>query len=178
MPVVYLPFVLTRTSLWYTAYGRLKPGVSLDQARADLAVVQARNAQQYPDTDRDVGVYVASLKDTVVGAVRGSLWLLFGAVTVLLSIAATNIAALLLSRAARRRQEVGVRFSLGASRWSVAAQMLTETFLLALGGAALGLAIAIGGAAALTALVPTLPRIDEVALDGRVLIYIAVSTLR
>ena len=77
-------------------------------------MIQRRLAEQYPDTDRDVGVYVEQLKETTVGSVRGSLWLLFGAVSVLLLIASTNIAALLLARAAKRSQEISVRLSLGA----------------------------------------------------------------
>ena len=66
--------------LWYSAFGRLEPGVSVEQARADLEVVQARLAERYPETDRDVGIYVEPLKETTVGGVRSSLWLVFGAV--------------------------------------------------------------------------------------------------
>jgi predicted permease len=99
---------------WYTGIGRLKPGVTLDQARADLELVQARLGSEYPESDADVRVRIAPLKDVLVGGVRESFWLLFGAVTVLLAIACANIASLLLSRASRRRQEIAIRFSVGA----------------------------------------------------------------
>ena len=145
--------------------------MSLEQARADLGRVQARLAEQYPETDRNVGVLIEPLKETTVSSVRGSLWLLFGAVSVLLLIACTNIAALLLSRAARREQELSVRLSLGASRWTVAAQTLTETALLAVVGAVLGLLVAGAASTAVRGFVPEFPRIDEIALDGRVLLY-------
>lgn len=156
---------------WYTGVGRLKPGVTPAQARADLAVVQMQLGEQYPDPDREIGVHVEPLKETVVGGIRGSLWLLFGAVSVLLLIACTNIAALLLARAARRRQEVAIRLSLGASRAAVVGQLLTETAVLAVAGAALGLLVAAGAAAAFRVLAPELPRLEEVAIDGRILLY-------
>ena len=132
---------------WYTGIGRLKPGVTPEQARADLAIVQRRLGEEYPDTDADIGVRIVSYKETVVDGIRGSLWLLFGAVSVLLLIACTNIAALLLSRATRREHEIAVRLSLGASRAVVAGQLVAETAVLAFAGAAAGLLVAAGGAA-------------------------------
>jgi predicted permease len=170
-PTVYEPFVLGRGNLWMRGYGRLEPGVSVEQARADLQLIQRRLAEQYPDTDRDVGVYVEPLKETTVGSVRGSLWLLFGAVSVLLLIASTNIAALLLARAAKRSQEISVRLSLGAPPASIRSQIFVETAVLAVGGALLGLLVAIGASAALRRLAPDFPRIDELALDGGILLY-------
>ncbi len=154
-----------------TAIGRLKAGVTIDQARADLATVQQRLGEQFPDTDRDMTVAVTPLKDAVVGTVGRSLWLLFGAVSVLLLIACTNIATLLLARGAQRQQEVAVRYSLGASRRAVAAQLLTEATLLAVAGATVGLLVAAGTSGALRRLAPDLPRLDEVGLDGRILVY-------
>ena len=133
------PWGQLRTQTRYTGIGRLKPGVTIEQARADLERVQASLAAQYPDTDRQIGVRLVPLKETVVGSTRPSLWILFGAVSVLLLIACINIAALLLSRAARR-QKILVRYSLGGSRASVAAQLLTEAGVLAFIGAAVGLA--------------------------------------
>ena len=177
VPRVYFPYVMSRNNLWYRGYGRLKRGVSAEQAHADLARVQAALGEEYPDTDRDVGVAVVPLKETTVGSVRGSLWLLFGAVSVLLLIASTNIAALLLSRAARREQEISIRLSLGASRRSLAVAMLTETAVLALFGAALGLVVAAGAAAAFRAFAPRFPRVEEIAIDGRILLYTLVSIL-
>jgi len=109
--------------------------------------------------------------------VRGSLWLLFGAVSVLLLIACTNVAALLLSRATRREREVALRFSLGASRSNVAAQLLTETALLAFAGAAAGLLVAASASAAIRAWAPELPRLNEVGIDARILMYTMASAV-
>ena len=109
------PWAQSRALTWLTGIGRLRQGVTLAQAETDLNRVQTYLASQYPDTDRDVRVRVTPLKDTVVGDSRASLWLLFGSVSVLLLIACTNIAALLLSRAANREQEIAVRYSLGVA---------------------------------------------------------------
>ncbi len=172
---VYFPYVTQRGNAWFRTYGRLKPGVTLDQARADLDVVQAQLATEFPDTDRDLAPEVQPLKDTVIGDVRGSLWLLFAAVSVLLLIACTNIASLLLSRATQREQEIAVRFSLGSSRAAVAAQVLVETGVLALVGASLGLLVAAGASLALRSVAAGFPRIDELVIDAPVLLYTAGS---
>jgi putative ABC transport system permease protein len=170
-PTINEPFVLQRTNLWYDGFGRLEPGVSVEQARADLELIQRRLTEQYPDTDRNVGVYVAPLKETTIGSARGSLWLLFGAVSVLLLIASTNIAALLLARAAKRSQEISVRLSLGAQPALIRSLILVETAVLAVAGAALGLVVAVGAATALRRLAPNFPRIEELSLDSGILIY-------
>jgi putative ABC transport system permease protein len=141
-----------RQATWYTGIGRLEAGVTLSQARADLAAVQTRLGEQYPDSDRDITVLLEPLKETIVGRYRASLWLLFGGVTALLLITCSNVAALLLSRATQRRSEVAIRLALGASRTTVAAQLLTETGVLALTGSALGLAVAAIVGAALRSL--------------------------
>jgi predicted permease len=167
----------SRQLQWYVGVGRLKSGVTLEQALADLAVVQTRLAKAYPATDAEIGVRIAPYKETVIGGVRGSLWLLFGAVSVLLLIACSNIAALLLSRAARREQEVALRFSLGASRAAVTGQLLTETALLAFAGAAAGLLVAAGASAAIRIWAPDLPRLDEIGIDARILTYTMASAV-
>jgi predicted permease len=177
VPRSYLPFMTQRTLLWYAAYGRLKPGVTIEQARADLGTIQAQLGVQFPDTDREVGVHMEPLKDSVVGAVRGSLWVVFGAVSLLVLIAATNVAALLLARAARRKQEIAVRLSLGASSLSVLSQSLIETAVLAVAGAGLGLAISTALSVGLRAWIADLPRIDELAFGGGVLLYTAVAVV-
>jgi len=156
---------------WFTGIGRLKPGVTLEQAREDLKSVQARLAMQFPDTDRDVAVRIEPLKETVVGGARRSLWLVFGAVSVLLLIACTNIAALLLSRATQREHEVSVRFALGASRTAVCGQLLAEAGVLGLAGAALGVPVALAAARVIQGLAPDLPRLDEVTIGARSLLY-------
>ncbi|MGH9159885.1 MAG: ADOP family duplicated permease [Vicinamibacteraceae bacterium] len=166
-----------RYATWYDGIGRLKPNVTFQQGRDNLAAVQAQLAEQYPDPDATIGVNVAPLKATMVRGVRSSLWLLFGAVSVLLLIACTNIAALLLSRAAHRRQEISVRLALGASRATVAAQLLTETAVLAFAGGTFGLVVAAGASAALRSVAADLPRTEEITLDGRILLYTLASTV-
>jgi predicted permease len=171
------PWSLSRTQTWFTGIGRLKPGVTLEQARADLERVQAQLGAQYPDTDRGLGVRIVPLKDTVVSGTRTSLWVLYGAVSVLLLIACTNIAALLLSRAARREHEIAIRYSLGASRTAVAMQLLTEAAVLSFVGAVIGVGIAVGASRALRLLASDLPRVGEIAIDARILLYTMISTL-
>ena len=165
------PFAQRRELTWFTVYGRMKPGVTVAQARADLAVVQANLGRQFPKTDASLAATVEPLKDLTVGGIRGSLWILFGSVTLLLLIACSNIAALLLSRAAGRRREIALRFSLGATRASVAAQLLAEVLILAAAGAGVGLFLAAASARVFRFLARDLPRVDEIALDWRVVLY-------
>jgi putative ABC transport system permease protein len=171
------PYAQSRQVTWYSGIGRLLPGITPAQARENLRAVQAQLAGQYPDTDATVGADVEPLKQSTVAAVGPSLWLLFGAVTILLLIACTNIAALLLARAAHRRHEIAVRVSLGASRRAVAAQLLTETAVVALAGGAGGLLMAFGAARVLRAAAAALPRIEELAVDWRVLLYTLACTV-
>jgi putative ABC transport system permease protein len=165
------PYAQSRESAWFTAFGRLKPGVTLDQAQANLASVQANLGRQFPKTDASVSVSVKPLKEATVGGVKESLWILFASVSLLLLIACTNIAALLLSRAAERQHEISIRFSLGASRAAVVAQLLTEVLVLALAGAALGLAIAGEASRVFRALAKDLPRVEEIRLDWSIVLY-------
>jgi putative ABC transport system permease protein len=171
------PWGLNRTFNSDTAIGRLRPGVTIEQARTDLARVQARLGERYPETDDGLTPGVVPLKEVMVGDVRGSLWLLFGAVSLLLLIACTNIAALLLSRATRQGHEIAVRYALGASRAAVTGHVLAEAGVLAGAGAAVGLLVAVGGATLLRRLAPTLPRLDEAVIDVRVLLYTAVTAV-
>ena len=165
------PFARGRDLTWFNGIGRLKPGVPLAQARADLATLQADLGREFPKTDSQIRAVVEPLKEQTVGGVRQSLWVVFGAVTLLLLIACTNIAALLLSRAAGRQHEIAVHFSLGASRASVAGQLLMEIFLLALTGAGVGLGLASAATHVFRVLAKDLPRVDEIGLDWRIVVY-------
>ncbi|HTS13830.1 MAG TPA: ABC transporter permease [Candidatus Limnocylindrales bacterium] len=165
------PFAQSRDSTWFTVIGRLKRGVTLAQSRANLATVQAQLGRQYPKPDADLAVDVQPLKETTVGGVRGSLWILFGSVSLLLLIACTNIVALLLARASQRELEISVRFSLGASRPAIMGQLLTEVFVLAVTGAVLGLVIAGAASRVFRTLAANLPRVDEIHLDARIVLY-------
>ena len=165
------PYAQRRDETWFTVIGRMKPGVSLRHALADMATVQARLGQQFPKTDADLQVLATPLKDTIVSDVRDDLWLLYGSVTLLLLIACSNIAALLLARTAGREHEISIRFSLGASRRAVIGQLLTEVFFLALIGSLLGLLIAAGAARAFHLLADTLPRATEISLNWTIVFY-------
>jgi putative ABC transport system permease protein len=167
----------SRLATWYTGIGRLRPAVTVDQARADLAAVQARLGGQFPNSDREITVLVEPLKETLVGDSRASLWLLFGAVSALLLITCTNIAALLLSRGSQRRREVSIRLALGASRRAVVAHLMTETGVLVFAGSVIGLLLAAGASAAFRSVAADIPRADEIALDGRLLLYSLASAL-
>jgi len=165
------PYSQDRSSTWFTVIGRLKPGATLAQAAADLTAVQAHLGKEYPKTDADLKVRIEPLKETTVGGVRRSLWILFGSVSLLLLIACTNIAALLLARASERQREISVRFALGASRATVVGQLLTEAFVLALAGSVAGVGVAAGGSSVFASLAKSLPRVEEIALDWRIVLY-------
>ena len=165
------PYAQRREDPWFTVIGRMKPGVTSAQAIADLSTVQAQLGRQYPKTDGDLQVLATPLKNTVIGDIGDSLWLLYGSVTLLLLIACSNIAALLLARTAGREHEVSIRFSLGASRRAIVGQFLTEVFSLALLGSLLGLILAAVAARAFHLLAGTLPRATEISLNGRIVLY-------
>jgi predicted permease len=165
------PFARRRDSTWFTVIGRLKTGVHLAEASADLATVQTQLGAQFPKTDHDLIVQATALKETVVGGVRDSMWLLYGSVSLLLLIACSNIGALLLARTADREHEISVRFSLGASRSTIVAQLLTEMLGLATAGSLLGLLVAAAAARAFHLLSHQLPRTDEITLNWRIVAY-------
>jgi predicted permease len=160
-----------RENNWFIVIGRLKTGVTISQARANLATVQAQLGREFPKTDAQLSVGIEPLKETTIADSRRSLWLLFGSVTLLLLIACTNIVALLLSRSAQRQHEISVRFSLGAPRGALIAQLLTETFLLAFIGSGLGLFLAAAASDIFRSLAAQLPRVEEIHLDTRIVLY-------
>jgi putative ABC transport system permease protein len=172
-----VPMAQSREWTWYLAIGRLKPGVTLEQARANLATVQKQLGSAFPKTDADLTVGMEPLKEKTIGGVRRSLWILYGSVSLLLLIACTNIIALLLARAAQRQHEISVRFSLGGSRMAIVNQLLTEVFVLALAGAALGLLVANAASKVFRTLAANLPRVEEIRLDWRIVLYSLVCSV-
>jgi predicted permease len=150
--------------------GKLKSGVSRAQAQADLAVLAARQEREYPEINTNVGVEVKALHEVLTGRVQLGLWVLLGAVGMVLLIACVNVANLLLARAAGRQTELAIRTALGADRWRVIRQLLTECLLLSLGGCLLGVLLAYQGVGWLTRTnAGNLPRVEEISVNGRVL---------
>jgi predicted permease len=149
---------------------RLKPGVSIAQAQAEMSAIQKNLDELYPIDDRDLGAYVVSLKADLLGDTGGLLLLLLGAVGLVLLIACANVANLVLARSASRTRELAVRSALGASRMRLIRQLLTESVLLSLIGGSLGLVLAAVGVKPLLAtLGQDLPRVHEIGLNLPVL---------
>lgn len=158
--------------------GRMKEGVSLAQARADMDGVARNLAAAYPDADKDVGIAITPLKEAMVSNIQPFLLVLLAAVGFVLLIACVNIANLLLARSTGRAREFAIRAALGASQGRVVRQLLTESVLLAVAGGALGLLLASWGTSAALTIVPsTLPRANDVRIDPHVLLFTLIVSL-
>jgi predicted permease len=161
-----------RISMGMNSIGRLRAGVSIDQARAEMNRIAENLAEAYPEADKGSGISLVPLKTDVVGNVKGILLVLLGAVSFVLLIACANVANLLLARSTGRTREFAIRAALGASPARVIRQLLTESVLLGIAGGCLGLLLAkLGVRVLVAALADTLPRAAEILLDGHVLFY-------
>ena len=169
------PENLNRTAYNYPTVAKLKVGVTLESAKTHLETIGARLATSFPDSNRNKSFTVTPLRDQLVGPVRTTLYFLMGAVVLVLLIACTNVADLMLARATARSREMAVRAALGAGRWHIIRPLLAESAILAIAGGSLGLLLAQLGTDVLLRVsagrIP-LPRLDEVHIDGAVLAFV------
>ena len=144
-PLDFEPRDMTRDYHWFMSYARLKPGVTLEKAQAEMNTIGARIADAFPQSNKGWGVTVERFEDQLVGQnLRRSLYVLLAAVGAILLIGCANLANLSLARGTAREREIAVRASLGAGRWRLIRQLLTENLFIALGGGLLGLAAGYG----------------------------------
>ncbi|MDX2151702.1 MAG: ABC transporter permease [Bryobacteraceae bacterium] len=167
----------SRAATYMTVTGRLKPGITREQARQDMARIAAELEAEHPRTNQGVGVRLIPIADYLTDGVRPVLWILFGAASLLLVAACANVGGLLLARGVERRHELAVRSAIGGSTRRLVRQLLTETGLLALAGGLGGVAIAYGALRLLMFLPPSqVPRIEYVGLSGAVLLFCCAVT--
>jgi predicted permease len=180
---LFFPFPLSaQTNRWgntMAMIGRLRPGVTVDRARAEIRLLGAQMTREHPERNSFEG-YVKPLADQITGRARLALWVLAGAVTLVMFIVCANLSNLLLARNAARQKEIAIRAALGAGRGRLFAQMLTEGLVMSSGGALLGLALAIGGTRALSRLeAVSIPLLATVRTDATALAFtlaVAVAT--
>lgn len=154
------------------AIARLRPGISLQQAQAEMDIISRNLAAAHPETNNGLSVRVIPLRDQVLGGSRRALWLLFACTGFVLLVACGNVANLLLARATARQKEVAIRAALGASRFRIVGQSLAESALIALPAGAIGVGFAYGGLALLRPLIPAnVPLAQDATVDGAVLLF-------
>ncbi|HKN83874.1 MAG TPA: ABC transporter permease, partial [Pyrinomonadaceae bacterium] len=178
LPLIYKPAEINRGQAFLRVIGRLKPGVSLSQARANLDTIAQRLAQQYPDVNANSGYNPMLMRDQIVGPIRTPLIVLLAAAACVLLIACANITNLLLARASARRSEFAIRAALGATRMRVVRQVMIESILLSAIGGTIGLLLAFGGVPLLISIsADSIPRAAEIGISLRVLGFTAIVSL-
>lgn len=179
LPIAQDLALLRRDHHNYGIVARLKPGATVRQAQAELDTIAKRLERDYPESNAGIGAMVIPMSEVIAGRIRPALMVMLAAVGFLLLIACANVASLLLARAASRQREIAVRAAVGASRWRVVRQLLTESVMLAAAGGALGVLLAAWSVRALRSQLPDIiPRLKDIGVDGSVLLFtLAISVL-